>query len=111
MNAALQFRAAYAAALGDYLRDPGESSLSVAYELARDAVGRDLSVLDLAVAHQEALLSALARVSSGSEVDRITRGAGDFFLEGLSTFEMFSADSGRPSLRPRSSDVTRSCRG
>ena len=54
------FRAAYASALGDYLRDPSEGSLRVAYELGREAVSRQLSVLDLAVAHQEALLSALA---------------------------------------------------
>ena len=49
------FRAAYASALRDYLRDPTEISLRAAYELAREAVGRQLSVLDLAVAHQEAL--------------------------------------------------------
>jgi hypothetical protein len=88
MSADVHFRAAYASALGDYLRDPSETSLSIAYELAREAVGRGLSVLDLAVAHQEALLSALAGISAGSEVDRITRAAGDFFLEGLSAFEM-----------------------
>jgi hypothetical protein len=82
------FRAAYTSALGDYLRDPTEATLRVAYELAREAVGRRLSVLDLAVAHQEALLVALAGASSAEEVQRVTRVAGDFFLEGLSTFEM-----------------------
>jgi hypothetical protein len=82
------FRAAYAAALDDYLRDPTEAALRVAYELARDAVSRQLSVLDLADAHQDALLSALASASGAAEVERIARSAGDFFLEGLSTFEM-----------------------
>jgi hypothetical protein len=82
------FRAAYASALGDYLRDPTEATLRVAYELAREAVGRRLSVLDLAVAHQEALLSALAGASGAAEVQHVTRAAGDFFLEGLATFEM-----------------------
>jgi Phosphoserine phosphatase RsbU, N-terminal domain len=82
------FRAAYASALGDYLLDPTETSLRVAYELAREAVSRRLSVLDLAIAHQEALLSALAGASGAAEVQRVTRTAGDFFLEGLSTFEM-----------------------
>jgi GAF domain-containing protein len=82
------FRAAYASALGEYLRNPTETSLRVAYELAREAVGRHLSVLDLAVAHQEALQSALAGASEPDEVRRVARGAGDFFLEGLSTFEM-----------------------
>jgi hypothetical protein len=82
------FRAAYASALEDYLREPTEAALRVAYELARDAVSRQLSVLDLADAHQEALLSALAAAPGAAEVERVARAAGDFFLEGLSTFEM-----------------------
>ncbi len=81
------FPAAYTSALADYLREPSESSLRVAYELGREAVGR-LSVLDLAVAHHEALLSALLESSSSSETQQITRAAGDFFLESLSSFEM-----------------------
>jgi hypothetical protein len=86
--AAGPFRAAYASALGEYLRNPTEASLRVAYELAREAVGRQLSVLDLAVAHQEALQSALGGASEPDEMQRVVRAAGDFFLEGLSTFEM-----------------------
>ena len=88
MNSPVAFRAAYSSALGDYLGQPSEATLSAAYELAREAVSRHLSVLDLAVAHQEALLSALAGAADAAEVERVTRGAGDFFLEGLSTFEM-----------------------
>jgi hypothetical protein len=82
------FRAAYASALDDHLHTPTETSLRVAYELAREAVGRRLSVLDLAVAHQEAIVAALDGVADPGEVTRISRAAGDFFLEGLSTFEM-----------------------
>jgi hypothetical protein len=82
------FRAAYTSALLDYLLEPSETSLRVAYELAREAVGRSFSVLDLAVAHQEALTSVLADASDAAEGLAITRAAGDFFLEGLSTFEM-----------------------
>jgi hypothetical protein len=88
MNSPVAFRAAYSSALGDYLGQPSEATLSAAYELAREAVSRHLSVLDLAVAHQEALLSALAGAADAAEVERVTRGAGDFFLEGLSAFEM-----------------------
>jgi hypothetical protein len=83
-----RFAAAYASALEDHLRAPGEATLLAAYELARDAVSRRLSVLDLAVAHQEALLTALGRAADAAEVERVSRAAGDFFLEGLSTFEM-----------------------
>jgi hypothetical protein len=82
------FRAAYASALLDYLLQPTETSLRVAYELAREAVSRSFSVLDLAVAHQEALMSVLADASDAAEAQAINRAAGDFFLEGLSTFEM-----------------------
>jgi hypothetical protein len=82
------FRAAYASALLDYLLQPSETSLRVAYELAREAVSRSFSVLDLAVAHQEALMSVLADASDAAEAQAINRAAGDFFLEGLSTFEM-----------------------
>jgi hypothetical protein len=78
------FRSDYASALADYLNEPSERLLHVAYELGRQAVSRQLSVLDLAVAHQEALLSAL----SGTPSSAVTRAAGDFFLESMSSFEM-----------------------
>jgi hypothetical protein len=86
--AAGPFRSAYASALADYLREPSERLLRVAYELGRQAVSRQLSVLDLAVAHQEALLSALSETSSSAMMRHVTRGAGDFFLESMSSFEM-----------------------
>jgi hypothetical protein len=82
------FRTGYASALGDYLLDPSEASLRVAYELGRKAVGGQLSVLDLAIAHQEALLSVLAGASDEAQIKEIMRAAGDFFLESLSSFEM-----------------------
>ena len=43
------FLPGYVSALTDYLRDPSERSLRVAYELGREAVSRQLSMLDLAV--------------------------------------------------------------
>lgn len=82
------FRSAYASALADYLQDPSEHSLRVAYELGRQAVNRHLSVLDLAVAHQEALQSALSETWSSAIARHLTRTAGDFFLESMSSFEM-----------------------
>jgi Phosphoserine phosphatase RsbU, N-terminal domain/GAF domain len=83
-----RFETAYAAALGEYLLDPSEASLQVAYELGREAVSRQLSVLELAVAHQEALLPTLGCASDPAEAQEIARAAGDFFLESLSSFEM-----------------------
>ena len=55
------FRSAYASALLDYLLEPSETSLRVAYELAREAVSRGFNVLELADAHQQALMSVLRR--------------------------------------------------
>ncbi len=79
---------AYRSALDDYLRDPTEKALRVAYELGREAVSRELSVLELAVIHQESLLAALADATDAAEVQRLTSTGGDFFLESLSSFEM-----------------------
>src|SRR6185436_15620107 len=84
MSSPVAFRAAYSSALADYLLHPSEASLRAAYELARDAVSRHLSVLDVAVAHQEALLSALGGAPDAAEVERVAHAAGDFFLEALS---------------------------
>jgi hypothetical protein len=82
------FRAAYSSALADHLGDRSEDALRIAYELGREAVSRRLSVLDLAVAHQEALGSALESVSGSTGAQEVTGAAGDFFLESLSSFEM-----------------------
>ena len=82
------FGRAYASALDDYLHDPTETTLRVAYELGREAVSRRLSVLDLAITHQEVVLAALAETSGETEVQHVARAAGDFFLESLTSFEM-----------------------
>jgi hypothetical protein len=82
------FLPGYLSALADYLRDPSERSLRMGYELGREAVSRQLSMLDLAVVHQEALLVALTEASSSEDAHEVARAAGDFFLESLSSFEM-----------------------
>jgi Phosphoserine phosphatase RsbU, N-terminal domain/GAF domain len=87
-SGATPFRSAYASALDDYLHDQTESSLRVAYELGRQAVSQQLSVLDLAVTHQESVRSALAEVWDVAEMRQFTGAADDFFLESLSSFEM-----------------------
>ena len=108
---AAPFQAAYASALADYMREPSERSLRIAYELGREAVSRELSVLELAVAHQEALLSALVGASGSSEAQQVTRAAGDFFLESLSSFEMvqrgFSEAREAASLERRQTEMAR----
>lgn len=88
MNATVEeFRAAYAAAFHRYVGAATEVDLQTAYELGREAVGRDLSVLDLALVHHDALLDAL-REAPPASVENVTRAAAAFALENLSAFEM-----------------------
>jgi hypothetical protein len=49
----------YREAFGVYRRDLDERALHGAYELGRSAVAQQLSVLDLASAHQQVLLDSL----------------------------------------------------
>jgi GAF domain-containing protein len=81
------FRAAYADAFGRYLAVADESTLRAAYELGRDAVEQELSVLDLAIVHHDLLAAALERGES-EQIRRTTTAAASFFLESVSAFEM-----------------------
>jgi hypothetical protein len=89
MTAAAQneLRQSYASGLHAYLREPNERTLHAAYELGREAVSRELDVLDLALVHHEALAAAL-RAAEPSELERLTRSAAEFLLDSLSAFEM-----------------------
>lgn len=79
------FGALYGPALAAFLQQPDERRRRVAYELGRDAVSAQLSVLDLAVAHHDALEVELA---SGDDASALAAAAGDFFLEALAAYEM-----------------------
>jgi transcriptional regulator with GAF, ATPase, and Fis domain len=79
----------YLNSLRGYIRRPCEETLRTAYELGRDAVQRELSVLDLAIAHHDGLARALSdTVAAPQERERLVHAAGDFFLESLSAFDM-----------------------
>lgn len=81
-----EFRAAYGAALLGYVADGTETDLRTAYELGREAVVRELSVLDLTLAHHDALLEALSE--ENADVEHLVRAAAAFVLESLAAFEM-----------------------
>ena len=76
--------ARYSDAFAAYLSDRGEQALGAAYDLGREAVAAQLSVLDLAEAHHLALRAAL-----GGELPSETtlQASADFLRESLSTFE------------------------
>ncbi|HYZ76620.1 MAG TPA: phosphatase RsbU N-terminal domain-containing protein [Gaiellaceae bacterium] len=80
-------RRSYPSALHAYLSEPNERTLHAAYELGREAVTRELGVLDLVLVHHEALAAALRTVDP-ENVDRLVRSAADFLLDSLSAFEM-----------------------
>ena len=82
------FRAAYTGAFAAFVADPSESARQAAYELGRTAVVRELSLLDVAIVHHDALLTRLARASGDNEVEQTTRAAAEFFVESLSAYEM-----------------------
>ena len=76
----------YASALADYLAGGGETALEHAYELGRKAIADGLGILDLATAHQKALVRVLPRVPQES-AGTITKAA-QFFAESIAPFEM-----------------------
>jgi Phosphoserine phosphatase RsbU, N-terminal domain len=83
-----RFAATYKDALLDYIREPSELTLQAAYELGRDAVQRELTMLDLAIAHHDALASMFRRGHHGADNERLVDAAGHFFLESIAAFEM-----------------------
>ena len=83
-----EFVARYGEGFDAYLRDRDERALTRAYELGRSAVAQELSVLDLASIHQETLLARLRSDPGSSSQEDMIRAAGDFFLEGVSAFEV-----------------------
>jgi hypothetical protein len=82
------FRAAYEFAFRRFVVHADETLLRAAYELGRDAVGRQLSVLALAVVHHDVLLATVRRASTPADVAHAIEAAGQFFLESLSAYEM-----------------------
>jgi serine phosphatase RsbU (regulator of sigma subunit)/anti-sigma regulatory factor (Ser/Thr protein kinase) len=87
------FRSGYAAAFRGYLAGGGETGLESAYELGREAVAGELSLLDLAGIHHEVLADCLASAPK-DELERVARAGTDFFQESLSTFEMIQRGFG-----------------
>ncbi|MBI3622141.1 MAG: hypothetical protein HY208_08150 [Nitrospirae bacterium] len=81
------FVAHYRSALQHYVEGAGEAALEQAYELGRRAIAEGLGVLEMAMAHEEALKQVLtgARESNGT-VEAVK--AAQFFAESLSPFEM-----------------------
>ena len=83
------FRSAYARAFGDFLDDRSERALrSATYELGRDAVARQLGLLELAAAHHDALAAALGSPALAEDAHDVVQAGCDFLLEAISAYEV-----------------------
>src|SRR6187200_881586 len=78
----------YAEAFRTWLAHRDERELGTAYDLGREAVRAQLSVLDLAEAHHEAARSVLRDEPDPERRAELMGAAGVFFGEALSTFEI-----------------------
>jgi len=88
MSAMPKFEEQYVRALQDYLQGGGEADLKRAYELGRQAIDNQLSLLDVASAHQVALTAIVAGQLTPAECTHAIQQASVFFSESLASFEM-----------------------
>lgn len=86
MSATKPFRDAYLEAFVAYLDDAGEGALQSAYELGREAIAGNLSVLELSEAHHHALRATTRQADR--DLSSVIEAGATFFAESLSTFEM-----------------------
>ena len=87
MNLA-EFRARYASGFAAFMTDRSESSMRIAYELGREAVGARVSMLEVARVHHESLTGAVAEAATQEEAAVICAVMTDFLVESLAAFEM-----------------------
>jgi two-component system, NarL family, sensor histidine kinase DegS len=83
-----EFIRLYASALQTYLETAGEAGLEEAYELGRQALGRETSLLEMVTLHYEALNQALSRMSKIEDMQATARSSGKFLIESLTPYEM-----------------------
>jgi hypothetical protein len=79
------FATSYAAALASYVADGTEQRLKAAYDLGRAAVEQGLGVLDVAAAHNDAVVR-VAR--DAADTAAVIEAAGEFLIESLAAFEV-----------------------
>jgi hypothetical protein len=77
----------YRAAFQRYLPRHSEAALALGYELGREAVVQDVSLLDLVQVHHRVLAEVLTD-SGEDDLQAVTSAASEFLAEVLSTFDM-----------------------
>ena len=79
---------AYHAAMREYIKNPREEGLELAYELGRRALDQGAAMVDVAGIYHQALTAVLRSTKTPFECVRKAGVAGNFFVESLSPFEM-----------------------
>lgn len=74
--------------LSDYSTSKEEVVLQRAYELGRNAVRANLTVLEMVAIHQDALVKFLLNMLASDEIAAVTKSAADLFAESLAPFEL-----------------------
>jgi hypothetical protein len=87
MDDVRRVRSEYAVAFHRYRSRGQEDALRSAYEIGRDAVVSQLSLLEVAEVHHAVLFEAM-RGADDAEFDAIAGAAPRFFAEVLATFDM-----------------------
>ena len=77
----------YQTALRHYLKQGPAASLQPAEELGRQAMGLGLETLDLALIHEQALITRMLPGCPAAERDRLVRQAGTFFAQAILPLE------------------------
>jgi hypothetical protein len=83
-----RFRLSYEEGLRRHLERADETTLRQAYELGREAVERELTVLDVAAVHHDLLGAAVLERRLPAEAADAVRDAGNFLVEIVAAFEM-----------------------
>ena len=78
----------YHAAMREYVKNPGEAGLQLAYELGRRALEEGAGMVDIAAFYHEALTTILRDTKTHPESVRKVESSCSFFVESLSPFEM-----------------------
>ena len=84
----VRFRLDYTPLMLRYLSQRDETSLGLAYELGRDAMGDSIGLLDVVRIHHEIFLDVLATARDTDEAQSIARGASALVMDLIASFEM-----------------------
>ena len=84
----VRFRLDYTPLMLRYLSQRDETSLGLAYELGRDAMGDSIGLLDVVRIHHEIFLDVLATARDTDEAQSIARAASALVMDLIASFEM-----------------------